>query len=288
MNSQLQRGIDAISKWSNRPGNKTQLLDRPLEDLREDLADTSLAAARGIASSLDFMSTWHLVRGANDVLNDDPNGWNDVGRAYREYSLSAEMFVRAFHRDPRGRRKKCALVLEHYAIRNIAIGLMLGDERVCSWLGGDLNARVEEGSMGHYPNTPYREFIVTLWQIYRNAALDNAPVDRKELGPYRDVFAAWTDEEGLGHVLEQLCDYHLEMSVENGDDSDQDFLDEPLMVFPVEIHALRTVRARLHLATPLFHHDLMETQLGKLPSDVGRQHDALLDSVKMWVKENLS
>jgi hypothetical protein len=288
MNARLQRGIDDIAKWANKAHNKTLLLDKSLEEIHADLAETTLEAARGIASSLDFMSTWHAIRGANDVLNNDMTGWHDIGRAYREGSLSAEMFMRAFHQDPRSRRrKKGASVLQDTAIENIAYGLMLGDEGVCSWLGGDLTARVEEGSILECPNTPFREFIVTLWQIYRAASLDNVCVDKAELGPYGDVFAAWTDEQGLGHVLEHLCEYHLEMSVDKGDDIDHDLLNEPLTVLPVEVHALRTVRARLHLPMPFVQHELMQTPLGKPPTDIEIPQDPLLKTVETWISEHL-
>jgi hypothetical protein len=95
------------------------------------------------------------------------------------------------------------------------------------------------------------------------------------------------NSDAFPKVLADACDYHLGRIALEEENDYPEFEHVPYCWFPVEILAIKRIREEQGLSTPLPDLPLLQTVLGKVPSDLPQAKDELLDKVIAKVRSEL-
>ena len=243
----------SLTEWSERPGNQKFLHRDQETQLRESLGDPARRPQVHVAAWM--LGTWHLGHGFVQVLNGEVRGFDEArqGQALRRCSL----LLRERHQQQFGRGGRAALPFSqlHGALTAL-LGLALHDPLAEPLY--ELLRRQPEGALGEDAVLPL--FVRELLTLRAGERPNVTP----RLGPYQDVLAHWHGDQRLfAQRLAALLDLHLEQTRGPGSSFD----DPPCQLYPLEVLAVRNVRAWLDLPTPKVDHPMLHTNLGTMVPD---------------------
>jgi hypothetical protein len=115
----------------------------------------------------------------------------------------------------------------------------------------------------------FEPFVLRLFALYAGSPGDYRQIPDR----YAAVLAGWGSPKELSEALSATCDYHCDnMNDSRNEDWDPEFAEPPFDLIPWEVLAIREVRTRLGLPTPLPAHPLLATAeafapRGQLPAD---------------------
>jgi len=96
---------------------------------------------------------------------------------------------------------------------------------------------------------------------------------------YDDLVKAWADESAFGEAIRKACDYHCDKTFDD-DKGLAEFIWSPYGVLPVELLAVRRVRAMLGQGFPHIAHPLLETPFFFPPEITALNLDDLMQRVR--------
>jgi hypothetical protein len=109
------------------------------------------------------------------------------------------------------------------------------------------------------------------------------PPEFAPLGPYGPILEAWDKPDVIATTLKWMCDDRvLDSKVQR---IERVCYPEPWYDVPVEILTIYRIRQDLGEETPIFTHPVLEAPFDKLPENVPRLSDPLLDQAADWARQ---
>jgi hypothetical protein len=109
------------------------------------------------------------------------------------------------------------------------------------------------------------------------------PPEFAPLGPYGPILDAWDNPDVIATTLKWMCDDRvLDSKVQR---IERVCYPEPWYDVPVEILTIYRVRRDLGAETPVSSHPVLESPFDKLPENVPRLSDPLLDQAAEWARQ---
>jgi hypothetical protein len=204
----------------------------------EELAAGELKQAAGkLADHAKFEA--RLAMG--EVLQGHDAGWEKIERF--AYLAVIECIANPFALDPFGIAVPAAYMvyLEEQALAKRYLELAAADKQ-----------------RGLRPTSVAGNFVATLAERARGEK--GGP--KRPMGVYEGIFESWSKPKELAKAVAAACEHHLE-GIGQGDNIGEF---ERIPLVPVEIAALRPVRAKEGLELPDVDHPLLQTPLAKIPS----------------------
>ena len=275
----LGRETEGLSQWV--PSNEDFLWKRSSRDIEQAIANPNDKSRYVISLRLESKAAWLGGRGLLSVLKNDPSGWSCIQGAFRLWLWRARAAV-YFDRQDAGVRTdktRIALCLCH--------AITTGTLDATTWCGDALVAQLNPSipkqvwSLNWF--APFAVRLYAKWKGIQPEGLSSLPT----IGIYERIFDAWQDETALAQALMFACDYHCSRSPQAPEEDFQEFVYHPWTSFPVDILAIRQVRADLGLATPEISHPLLDSPLVHFPHPMPEYHDELIDQAIAWLQEHL-
>ncbi len=284
-----KRRVRETKEWLNKDFNVLTKKDRPLAGLNELLVSNDLdnneIGEFGI--HLHMYSVWKNEQAFQSIMNGDAIGWRLLNNAFLyEYY---KVYINTVLWEKDSRRIRPPRIMWDEIFPCLAYSLAFNEDEMSHWLYSKMLAGISNGCYGVGVDESYViPFVMKLYEVCFDVS-DPIEVEIKRMNhpdPYKKLFEAWEDETELQVVINTLCDYHIERSVDNNRLIGE-FSCRLLDVIPLEIWALQVVRKRLGLNTLLPDHPLLEDPLGSVPSKIPLDDDELLSKVRDWIKLNL-
>ncbi|BBP54959.1 hypothetical protein PHLH3_45850 [Pseudomonas sp. St386] len=223
------------------------LMAQELDFIDEDLASDSLNGLDNVADSLGMLATYCGIRGEVAISDGEASGWEQVSRSmmYRYWALMLK--AKAFSKTSflQGLKPVPNLTNQLSIAGCLLAGLIVADRRdlaasVADVLAGMLtiNGAVDSS---YLKQRRFEPFMLWLYSVYSQGDT-LSDFESMDLGIYQKVIDEWTNEQGLAHALEELCQYHLSNAEDNGGAWDPEFKYAPFDLLPLEIHAIFQVR----------------------------------------------
>ncbi|MEN2393210.1 hypothetical protein [Pseudomonas halotolerans] len=258
--------LDQHRRWLSQSEG---LMAQELGYIDEDLASDSLNGLNNVADSLGMLATYYGIRGEVSVSDGEASGWEDVSRSmmYRYWALmlNAKTFSKTSFLQ--GIKTIPNLTNQLSIAGCLLAGLIVADRRdlaasVADVLAGMLtiNGAVDSSYLEQRRLEP---FMLWLYSVYTQGET-LSEIKSMDLGIYQNVIDKWTDEQGLAHALEELCQYHLTHAEDRGGAWDPEFKYAPFDLLPVEIHAIFQVRQQLGLTVPAVSSPLLSAETAAL------------------------
>lgn len=253
-----------LQEWAARPGNERwfrrgqeQLIGSALNDPRRTMQ---------LAIGAILLGTWHLGSGQARVLAGAAGGWDDVrlGVALQRTGLLLRGRAK-LQRTPRGDVPGLPVL---QTANCAALCLSLDDPDAGPLLAAF--AALPDACFGARAEWP--RFVRELLRVRDG----RRPTNLAHLGPYADVLRHWQGDLAL--LARRLCtvlDLHLDRT-QGAPGRPADFEEPGVLLFPVEVLAVRAVRAALGLSTPKVEHPLMYTNLATMQPHGPWPRDELL------------
>ncbi|WHS59036.1 hypothetical protein [Pseudomonas sp. G2-4] len=254
--------LDQHRRWLSQ---SVGLTAQELGYIDEDLASDSLSGLNNVTDSLGVLATYYGIRGEVAVSDGEASGWEDVSRSmmYRYWALmlNAKTFSKTSFLQ--GIKTVPNLTNQLSIAGCLLAGLIVADRRdlaasVADVLAGMLtiNGAVDSS---YLEQRRFEPFMLWLYSVYSQG--ETLPeIKSMDLGIYQNVIDEWTDEQGLAHALEELCQYHLTHAEDTGGVWDPEFKYAPFDLLPLEIHAIFQVRQQLGLTAPAVSSPLLSTE----------------------------
>ncbi|WP_413792253.1 MULTISPECIES: hypothetical protein [unclassified Pseudomonas] len=258
--------LDRHRRWLSQSEG---LMAQELGYIDEDLASDSLNGLNNVADSLGMLATYYGIRGEVAVSDGEASGWEDVSRSmmYRYWALmlNAKTFSKTSFLQ--GIKTIPNLTNQLSIAGCLLAGLIVADRRdlatsVADVLAGMLtiNGAVDSS---YLERRRFEPFMLWLYSVYSQG--ETLPeIKSMDLGIYQNVIDEWTDEQGLAHALEELCQYHLTHAEDRGGAWDPEFKYAPFDWLPVEVHAIFQVRQQLGLTAPAVSSPLLSAETAAL------------------------
>jgi hypothetical protein len=232
--------------------------------------DPTHGSSSVLAAELFGVAVDEQVRGELAVLDGDTRGWARMALA-----LSYGVYVARFCSQIAGPLETAVWLLLALAFDDRAAAAELGALMLRS-LRDDPSAAPGTGILGAWDTSPVPPFALTLWFM---AQRDSEPAfDERLVAPlegYELVPALWEDGDRFEDALLSVCDMHVAHST---DKTFGAFRRGYRLMVP-EVHAIRRVRRRLGLPTPVVDHPVLDNPVAASsePAPVlAAQDDALL------------
>ena len=240
-----------LKKWCVNPSMDLRAnWERELTKASRQLNRKSLAVA---SLQLWFWATWHAQHGLLAVLNGEVTGWQqlELSFRYRWWKLRIDSVLVQI--------SDAALLLAH------ALGS--ADRERGIWLRKYLLDSMAGDQAGLWKFSHFGFFTLHLAQKdsldSATAELDKLP-NAPTLGVYAAVIDAWSHVEGMEPSLLAMLDYHLQQALT--EQGYPEFGVSPYNLLPIDYLAVRSVRARHGLPTPVPNHPLLRAELLDPPS----------------------
>jgi hypothetical protein len=281
----LKPKIREMEQWLSKPSNRAFLFEDPrrrIEGWLRDAEQHSLRFDVTMCLKLRDLATWHGVSGTCSVLNGDPSGWDQVHASFLYRGWSRRL-VGALRENGQYAGSvflwEVALVLTH--------AIAFSEDSFADWLGSDLvtSFAARDGKYEGWKKTPFEPFAVKLYALWRNLGFALSSPDVCTLPAYEDLLIHWQEPARFLIALRGACDYHVKRSVDRG--GDPEFIWAPYDVFPVEILAIKRIRACQALPMPKIDHPIMDTPLASVPHRRMNFHDELLDRLVERARKEL-
>ncbi|MFL7964160.1 hypothetical protein ACEI36_18215 [Pseudomonas kielensis] len=258
--------LDQHRRWLSQSEG---LMAQEFGYIDEDLASDSLSGLNNVADSLGMLATYYGIRGEVSVSDGEASGWEDVSRSmmYRYWALmlNAKTFSKTSFLQ--GIKTIPNLTNQLSIAGCLLAGLIVADRRdlaasVADVLAGMLtiNGAVDSS---YLEQRRFEPFMLWLYSVYTQGET-LSEIKSMDLGIYQNVIDKWTDEQGLAHALEELCQYHLIHAEDRGGAWDPEFKYAPFDLLPVEIHAIFQVRQQLGLTVPAVSSPLLSAETAAL------------------------
>ena len=251
----LTRCRKALEKELTKPGREGLLdLDLPMVDIQREKG----------------------ALGAIAVLKGDVDGWQHLqtGLAYDNWRSRITVSFQEsqdFQIEAVFYNATAVLLAHAIATREDNCAVWFGERMMNGFVHGT-------GIFSSGNATPFGMFMVKLFALWKGREGELRGKNFGDLGPFQTVFTAWKRTEALSRALEEVCDFHCDHARYRAD-GNMIFLWEPYRVLPVEILAVRRIRADLGLPTPEVQHPLMQTPLAEVPETIPPVKDALLEKI---------
>ena len=242
--------------WADRPHTARFYRDGQLQQIEAALRDPRRTTQLSIGAWM--LGTWYLGSGQARVLRSDLAGWDDVriGQALQRTGL----LLRAQRTARRTRHGDVPDLPVLQGANCIATGLALDDpggEPLCEIFRGLPDGAFNSASDGGADRDAWPLFVRELLELRAG----RRPAVTPRLGPYGEILTGWLDDPALlARRLARLLDHHLERT-RGSPGSPAEFEEPGVLMFPVSVLAVRSVRATLGLPMPKVEHPLMFTNL---------------------------
>lgn len=250
-----------LHEWAERGANRKFLQQDQEAQLRSSLGNPARRPQVHVAAWM--LGTWHLGHGMHLVLEGDAAGFDEarIGQSLRRCSL----LLRERHQNSQQPRRGGAARLPFSRLHGAwtaLLGLALHDPAADPLYGLLRDEPESSFAEGEYLPLFVRE-LLTLHAGQR-------PTLTPRLGPYHATLMHWhADDRVLAGHLSDLLELHLEQV-----GSGASFDDPGCRLYPLEILAVRAVRAWLELPMPKVEHPLMFTNLGTMaPASSWPRHE---------------
>ena len=258
--------LDRHRRWLSQ---SVGLTAQELGYIDEDLASDSLSGLNNVADSLGMLATYYGIRGEVAVSDGEASGWEDVSSSimYRYWALMLKAKTFSKTSFLQGIKTIPNLTNQLSIAGCLLAGLIVVDRRdlaasVADVLAGMLtiNGAVDSS---YLEQRRFEPFMLWLYSVYSQG--ETLPeIKSMDLGIYQNVIDEWTDEQGLAHALEELCQYHLTHAEDRGGAWDPEFKYAPFDLLPVEVHAIFQVRQQLGLTAPAVSSPLLSAETAAL------------------------
>lgn len=229
-----------------------KIIAQELEYINEDLASNTLAGLDNVSDSLGLLATCYGINGIVSIGDDVTSGWRDVSKSlmYRYWALrlrsksfSKTNFLQGVKNIPNltNQMSNAGCLLAGFIamdrndfaapIANILLGMLTVKGAV------DPN---------YLKQRKFEPFIFWLYSLYAGKDVP-AEVETENLGVYQRVVDFWSDASEVALAINDLCEYHLSNSEDNGGKWDPEFKNAPFDLLPLEIQAIYLVRKKLGL-----------------------------------------
>jgi hypothetical protein len=235
--------------WADRPATARFYRDGQLLQIEAALRDPRRTTQLSIGAWM--LGTWYLGSGQARVLRSDLAGWDDVriGAALQRTGL----LLRAQRAVRRTRHGDVPDLPVLQGANCIAVGLALDDP------GGAPLFEIFRGlpDGGFADGDAWPLFVRELLELRAG----RRPTVTPRLDLYGEILTGWLDDPALlARRLARLLDRHLERT-RGSPGSPADFEEPGVLMFPVSVLAVRSVRTAFGLPMPKVEHPLMFTNL---------------------------
>ena len=272
--------LDEMHEWVRNDRNQSFQRDKRIEAIvgllrRGPLADKDKAL---VGSHLGILSNWYLILGTVRVADGNTAGWTDLSHGMRIDYWHVRLLVEQWGKDPRKNKQPRMDLLRPSLC--LAMAMAFDRREIADWLGKRLADSVQDGAFGKWGVLKLPLLVLKLHQRHAGQDVKADPIGGDGSRPYVEVFARWDHDEAFAQAIQAICDFHVEQSVDRGDESIGEFSRYPFNIVPFEIFAIRNVRRREGLSMPTVSHPLLSPPFGDVPSDVPDAADALIEEVR--------
>lgn len=265
--------------------------EKQLADYLCETGEWENASSNGWVPSIDLglLGLLYQRQGAFAVLDGDEGGWQRLAQGTL-YALRAAQFdiIRCDREFPQNQRKNCSFRTYGDLLPCLlSLGWVEEARRFAPWW---INAVITGYCFDSRP--PFRNrsrwFYLRLMADYLGMQGVDWPEYMGSAPQYDALLDGWREPpEILLQMLVDACDLHTHECFGRSDaeDKQQDFADDVIMGWPIEIHMILRLRNELGLANPEIDHPLMQTGLGQMPEPLPFVSDELLDALTAKVCE---
>jgi hypothetical protein len=169
--------------------------------------------------------------------------------------------------------------------------LALGWTKQAILFGNEQLPRVASGYFSYFDSGSkgrVGKFIFRLFADWQGVPLD-LKTDAADIAEYRVVLDCWRDDrtERLIPALLACCDWHLDQTNNNTNNTTYEFTGTFAFAYPIEILAVLRLRELIGLENPKLDHPLMNSPLGVLPPPQPWYTDELLDNFEAVLRKDL-
>jgi hypothetical protein len=257
-----------------------------IKSIMDDLRNNSIDGVFSASLYLDRLAVIEGTVGAARILSSQEDGWT-IMRTSLEYSSWVVRIQRGLFSVGRISKGHNFSFPQNLSARCLAHAMSVHYDSFAD-LCGRIMVSFDENDNNLYNHwfMPFEPFMVKLfatWKaIHKGASVLNPPVNTV----YDNVFASWEDEPLLSKALYNICDYHVEHSVE-GKHAHAEFVVPPYNLFPIDILAIKRVREDLKLSWPSVSHPLLETPLARPPIASTIPNNEIIDRLQTVVPQVL-
>jgi hypothetical protein len=275
------KSIAEANEWLAKPSNSLVLNKRPREFLEKELEKPGRNSDHVVINSLDWLATWEGTRGVAFVDSGNKEGWQCLALCcYYRLMATCLRFSATKEGQPALFRDRESLCYAH--------SITLGLASFVDWAGSRvLDSLSKLGSpdkeLEHFVLTPLNPFMVKLYCL-RNKSGGVFPLglSTPPVSVYDELVKVWEDDSAFGDAIRKACDYHCEKTVDD-DKGTAEFIWSPYGVLPVEILAIKRIRAILGQDFPHIAHPLLETPFFSPPHVATVTLDGLIQRVKQMI-----
>ncbi len=280
----LEKQLKALSKWVSKADNRTLLFDRSVARIFE--LRRLAAIPPSICGPLSQIAVWELKTGQHQLLSKDILGWQKTVKGYAYLWWANRLNFQFLNR---------GLVKQIYFFNEMPFhvllhAIMAQDENSAAWLGDQLSECVskEDKRVIGWGTNEFTWFSCWLYQLSRG--INDVRFRNKFGGPYEEIASALESKQKLEAAVFNMCEFHLEKSVE--EDGYSDFFHPFYNIFPIEVLAVFEICRQNGMTQPTVEHPLLKLPFSfpPLPQFAGNYHDEVLDSVieatrHIWMDE---
>jgi hypothetical protein len=273
--------LDEMQDWVSNARNQSFQRDKRIEALqgllsRSPLADPDKALA---GSHVGVLANWYLIHGTVRVADGQTAGWIDLLYGMVLDYWHVRLLVEQWTKDPRKNKQPRMDTLRPALC--LAMAMAFQKQAIIAWLGKRLAHSVQDGAFGAWGTLQLPSLVLQLYQHSTGQNLRGGPTVGDPSGPYTDIFTQWDQSEPFAQALRRACDYHVEQSVDQGDEFIGEFSRYPFNIIPFEVYAIGSVRRQEGMTMPTITHPLLTAPFDDVPTDVPDPVDELLAQVAL-------
>jgi hypothetical protein len=296
MNKRYLDEIKKITNWLNKDmGGRKRLYPESVGDIKDSLSDNLVESGRQSIWQMRSVAFYYANEasiashfGAGEASQhwacySDFGYWEDriheagyysfYSRYYQKSTIERAIAPRST--DPRSVGMRWSALLFFWVAYN-------EEFKVKRSLRGILNTQ-ETGAFGVWGKRPVHGLLLKLARMI----IDDEPaeanlqlIEPQTLGPYEAIFRNWHNTERLRQALFDALEYHESRSHDDKDFDKGDFSECPAVLLPLEFMAIRAIRDKAELETPVPDHWMLQTPLYlNLPKSLPPCEDDLLANI---------
>lgn len=285
VNFNAEKIIKDIIEWTENQSNNDILFERPQSILLEIVNDDiSLRLIARAASQLRHNATWWSNLFLKNLYEGNQNvsltGGLMLDYKYWYVRLHTKRYDQFL-----SEKSSCQSVVSYFNVYPL-FSLLLTFSRweEALWLGDRIYRSNQDECFDVWPmDRTYAGFVLKLYLIMTCRLKPEDEVsDLPECGVYGDLFTYWNDTDKLRKSIAQVCD---EYYIRTNQSMEKklgivEFYSRPYSVLPVAILALRSVRHKMGLETPMPLHPMLDSNfVANLPEKLPSPEDCILDKV---------
>ncbi|HWL94952.1 MAG TPA: hypothetical protein VNT79_15640 [Phycisphaerae bacterium] len=265
-------------------------IERDSGYLQQDLLNPEPTSFNNIASSLDGLTICWGRLGYMAILDGDAGGWTFIHRSalyhYWTLRINLRLYSASWGTDPT-RRTGAYDSISTLCAHLYCYGVLTGLDPIASTSANALLAIETDGRLQNpqfWPVRRYEPFVLALHMLDQGKLLPQS-IQERDFGVYDAILRNWVSGDDVASALTDACEYHCQNMDSRDADWHQEFRQTPFELIPIEILAIRRLRARQQLATPDIKHPLMESRLADFDAKgAGVEDDTIQDVRKAMIK----